>query len=443
MFFIGIQKGIFINPNGKKLSSYLESLGPIFTKFGQLLSTRTDVLDYETAKELESLTDSCKPFNVSQLKKIIEKELNEKIENIFEYFDDEPLAAASLAQVHSARLKTGQDVVIKVLRPNIERKVKKNLRLLKSAAKIFSYVYKESYRLKPNEVVKDYESTILKELDLKLEASNTNLTRKNFLDSEELYIPEVYWDLTTSNVMVLEKIDGIPCTDIDQIESYGIDKKTLAENGVMIFLNQVFRDNFFHADMHPGNIFVSKENPEKPGYIAVDCAITGSLSNDERYTLRACCEPIFEKPLSEIEFGKLLLYLFQSTRQYGLSLQTSLVLLQKTLIHIEGMGRQIYPDLDFWGIAEPYLDNWLAEQVSPIKLKNYIIENKEDILIKASEIPSVVFEAIDEIRSFSKNKNASNQRIIELENQLSKQKYINRAIAVAIIVSITIIFIVS
>jgi ubiquinone biosynthesis protein len=160
-------------------------------------------------------------------------------------------------------------------------------------------------------------------------------------------------------------------------------------------------------------------------------------------TLRACCEPIFEKPLSEIEFGKLLLYLFQSTRQYGLSLQTSLVLLQKTLIHIEGMGRQIYPDLDFWGIAEPYLDNWLAEQVSPIKLKNYIIENKEDILIKASEIPSVVFEAIDEIRSFSKNKNASNQRIIELENQLSKQKYINRAIAVAIIVSITIIFIVS
>ena len=481
MFFIGIQKGIFINPNGKKLSSYLESLGPIFTKFGQLLSTRTDLLDYETAKELESLTDSCKPFNVSQLKKIIEKELNDKIENIFEYFDDEPLAAASLAQVHSARLKTGQDVVIKVLRPNIERKVKKNLRLLKSAAKIFSYVYKESFRLKPNEVVKDYESTILKELDLKLEASNTNLTRKNFLDSEELYIPEVYWDLTTSNVMVLEKIDGIPCTDINQIESYGIDKKTLAENGVMIFLNQVFRDNFFHADMHPGNIFVSKESTEKPWYIAVDCAITGSLSNDERYTLarmlqavlkqnykslanlfinsgwvnentnnielentlRACCEPIFEKPLSEIEFGKLLLYLFQSTRQYGLSLQTSLVLLQKTLIHIEGMGRQIYPDLDFWGIAEPYLDNWLAEQVSPIKLKNYIIENKEDILIKASEIPSVVFEAIDEIRSFSKNKNASNQRIIELENQLSKQKYINRAIAVAIIVSITIIFIVS
>ena len=367
MFFIGIQKGIFINPNGKKLSSYLESLGPIFTKFGQLLSTRTDVLDYETAKELESLTDSCKPFNVSQLKKIIEKELNDKIENIFEYFDDEPLAAASLAQVHSARLKTGQDVVIKVLRPNIERKVKKNLRLLKSAAKIFSYVYKESYRLKPNEVVKDYESTILKELDLKLEASNTNLTRKNFLDSEELYIPEVYWDLTTSNVMVLEKIDGIPCTDIDQIESYGIDKKTLAENGVMIFLNQVFRDNFFHADMHPGNIFVSKENPEKPGYIAVDCAITGSLSNDERYTLarmlqavlkqnykslanlfinsgwvnantnnielentlRACCEPIFEKPSLKLNLENCFCIYFRAQDNMGYHFRPHLFFFKK------------------------------------------------------------------------------------------------------------------
>ena len=429
MSVIGVKTGVFFNSNGKKLANYLESLGPIFTKFGQLLSTRTDVLDYKTAKELESLTDSCKPFNVSIFKKIVESELGDSIENIFRSFDDKPLAAASLAQVHSAVLKNGEEVVIKVLRPNIEKNVKKNLRLLKAAARIFSYLYKDSYRLKPNEVIRDYETTILKELDLKLEASNTNLTRKNFLNSKELYIPEVYWDLTTSNVMVLERIDGIPCTDIKQIEDHGIDKKKLAENGVMIFLNQVFRDNFFHADMHPGNIFVSKKNPDDPGYIAIDCAITGSLSNDERYilarmlqsvlkqnykslanlfissgwvnsdtnntelenTLRACCEPIFEKPLSEIEFGKLLLYLFQSTRQYGLSLQTSLVLLQKTLIHIEGMGRQIYPELDFWGIAEPYLDNWLTEQFSPLKLKDYILENKEDLLFKASEVPAIVY----------------------------------------------------
>ena len=481
MSVIGIKTGVFFNSNGKKLANYLESLGPIFTKFGQLLSTRTDVLDYKTAKELESLTDNCKPFNVSIFKKIVESELGDSIENIFLSFDDKPLAAASLAQVHSAVLKNGEEVVIKVLRPNIEKNVKKNLRLLKAAARIFSYLYKDSYRLKPNEVIRDYESTILKELDLKLEASNTNLTRKNFLNSKELYIPEVYWDLTTSNVMVLERIDGIPCTDIKQIEDHGIDKKKLAENGVMIFLNQVFRDNFFHADMHPGNIFVSKKNPDDPGYIAIDCAITGSLSNDERYilarmlqsvlkqnykslanlfissgwvnsdtnntelenTLRACCEPIFEKPLSEIEFGKLLLYLFQSTRQYGLSLQTSLVLLQKTLIHIEGMGRQIYPELDFWGIAEPYLDDWLTEQFSPLKLKDYILENKEDLLFKASEVPVIVYEALDELRSYSKTKKSNDEKIGNLELQLSNQKYLLRVIGIVIIVSVAIMTIVS
>mgnify|MGYP005656686563 FL=1 len=481
MSVIGINKGIFLNPNGKKLAKYLESLGPIFTKFGQLLSTRTDILDFQTAKELESLTDSCKPFDVSKFKKIVESELGNSIENIFDTFEETPLAAASLAQVHAAILKNGNEVVIKVLRPNIEKSVKKNLRLLKAAARIFSYIYKDSFRLKPNEVIRDYETTILKELDLKLEASNTNLTRKNFLDSSELYIPEVYWDLTTSKVMVLEKIDGIPCTDIKQIEDHGINKKALAENGVMIFLNQVFRDNFFHADMHPGNIFVSKKNPSNPGYIAIDCAITGSLSNDERYTLarmlqavlkqnykslanlfitsgwvnantnnielentlRACCEPIFEKPLSEIEFGKLLLYLFQSTRQYGLSLQTSLVLLQKTLIHIEGMGRQIYPELDFWGIAEPYLDNWLTEQFSPLKLKDYIVENKEDLLFKASEVPGIVYEALDELRSYSKNKESNAKKIEELEVQLSNQKYLIRVIGIVIISTMAIIMIVS
>jgi ubiquinone biosynthesis protein len=446
-----------------------------------LLSTRTDILDFQTAKELESLTDSCKPFDVSKFKKIVESELGNSIENIFDTFEETPLAAASLAQVHAAKLKNGNEVVIKVLRPNIEKSVKKNLRLLKAAARIFSYIYKDSFRLKPNEVIRDYETTILKELDLKLEASNTNLTRKNFLDSSELYIPEVYWDLTTSKVMVLEKIDGIPCTDIKQIEDHGIKKKALAENGVMIFLNQVFRDNFFHADMHPGNIFVSKKNPSDPGYIAIDCAITGSLSNDERYTLarmlqavlkqnykslanlfitsgwvnadtnnielentlRACCEPIFEKPLSEIEFGKLLLYLFQSTRQYGLSLQTSLILLQKTLIHIEGMGRQIYPELDFWGIAEPYLDNWLTEQFSPLKLKDYIVENKEDLLFKASEVPGIVYEALDELRSYSKNKESNAKKIEELEVQLSNQKYLIRVIGIVIISTMAIIMIVS
>ncbi|MDA9574831.1 2-polyprenylphenol 6-hydroxylase [Gammaproteobacteria bacterium] len=472
MSFLGIRHGIFRNPDGKKIAKYLESLGPIFIKFGQLLSTRTDIIDINTAKELQELTDSCKPFSVAKLKEIIEKELGSPINEMFNDFDDTPLAAASLAQVHSAKLPNGKNIVIKVLRPNIEKEVKKNLRLLKAAAKVCTYFYSESHRIKPVEVVKDYESTILRELDLRLEAANTNLTRKNFANSEELYIPEVYWEMTTSRVMVLEEIDGIPCTDIEEINKHGINKKRLAENGVMIFLNQVFRDNFFHADMHPGNIFVSKKNPDTPGYIAIDCAITGSLSNDERYilarmlqavikqnykslaqlfissewvnpssnvielenTLRACCEPIFEKPLSEIEFGKLLLYLFQSTRPFGLSLQPSLVLLQKTLIHIEGMGRQIYPELDFWGLAEPYLDNWLSEQFSPLKIKDFILENKDELMLKASEMPGFIYEALDEIRGYSKNKRIYEEKIHIMQMQLQKEKYIIRFIGVGIIV---------
>jgi len=472
MSFLGIRYDIFRKPDGKKISKYLESLGPIFIKFGQLLSTRTDILDMATAKDLQGLTDSCKPFSVKKLKEIVEKELGGQIDHIFKNFDEVPLAAASLAQVHSAKLPDGREVVIKVLRPNIEKEVKKNLRLLKAAAKVCTYVYSESHRIKPIEVVHDYESTIMRELDLRLEAANTNLTRKNFAESEELYIPEVYWEMTTSKVMVLEKIDGIPCTDIDEIEKHGINKKRLAENGVIIFLNQVFRDNFFHADMHPGNIFVSKKNPETPGYIAIDCAITGSLSNEERYilarmlqavikqnykslaqlfvssewvnpnsniielenTLRACCEPIFEKPLSEIEFGKLLLYLFQSTRPFGLSLQPTLVLLQKTLIHIEGMGRQIYPQLDFWGLAEPYLDKWLSDQFSPLKIKDFILENKDDLMLKASEMPGFIYEALDEIRGYSKNKRSYEEKIHKMEMQLQKEKYIIRFIGIGIII---------
>jgi len=471
MGILGVRNNIFFAPNGIKAVNYLQSLGPIFIKFGQLLSTRTDILDEKTAKDLQVLTDQCRPFETSKLRKIVEDELGNSIENVFDNFNEQPLAAASLAQVHEATLKDGKSVVIKVLRPNIERDVRRNLKVLKAVARIIDFTYKESNRLKPLEVVKNYETTILRELDLRLEASNTSLTRKNFLGSDELYIPEIYWELTTSKIMVVEKIDGIPCTDIKQIEDHGINKKLLAENGVMIFLNQVFRDNFFHADMHPGNIFVARNNPDNPGYIAIDCAISGSLSNEERYilarmlqavlkqnykslsqlfissgwvdassnqidlenTLRACCEPIFEKPLSEIEFGKLLLYLFQSTRSFGLSLQPSLVLLQKTLIHIEGMGRQIYPKLDFWGIAEPYLDNWLKDQLNPLKLKDFILNNKEDILHKASELPSIVYETLDELRGLTKHKSANEIKIRKMEIQIQKEKFMIRACVIVII----------
>ncbi len=449
---------------GRKLRLSLESMGPMFIKFGQLLSTRTDLLSINVAKELQKLTDQCKPFSSDKSRKIIESELGGPIDDFFQDFDKSPFAAASLAQVHKATLKgNSQKVVIKILRPGIRREVERNVNLLKSFASIFSMTFKDSERLKPLEVVRDYEKTIIKELDLKLEASNTNLTRKNFSGSKILYIPEVYWDLSTSKMLVLEEIEGIPCTDIDKIDAAGVDKKKLAENGVQIFLDQVFRDNFFHADMHPGNIFVDKKNTKNAGYVAVDCAICGSLTNEERYTLarmlqavikeqyhslaklfinagwvdknsnisdlentlRACCEPILEKPLSEIEFGKLLLYLFESTREYGLSIQPSLVLLQKTLIHIEGMGRQIYPALDFWGLAEPYLENWISEQFNPTKLKNYIFENKEEILESIKDTPGMFFEIVDEIRNINIASNKNNDLMVELDKRIKKLKNIS------------------
>ena len=462
---------------GHKLRLSLESMGPMFIKFGQLLSTRTDLLSINVAKELQKLTDQCKPFSNNKSRKIIESELGGSIEDFFQDFEESPFAAASLAQVHKATLKSNsQKVVIKILRPNIRREVERNISLLKSFASIFSMTFKDSERLKPLEIVRDYEKTIIKELDLKLEASNTNLTRKNFSDSKILYIPEVYWDLSTSKMLVLEEIEGIPCTDIDKIDAAGVDKKKLAENGVQIFLDQVFRDNFFHADMHPGNIFVDKKNTENAGYVAVDCAICGSLTNEERYTLarmlqavikeqyhslaklfinagwvdknsnisdlentlRACCEPILEKPLSEIEFGKLLLYLFESTREYGLSVQPSLILLQKTLIHIEGMGRQIYPTLDFWSLAEPYLENWISEQFNPTKLKNYIFENKEEILENIKDTPGMFFEIVDEIRNINIASNRNNDLMVELDKRIKKLKNISYFLIA--LLGVTIIF---
>ena len=464
--------------HGKRIAMLLEAMGPIFIKFGQLLSTRTDIVTSDIIIELQNLTNNCTPFDTDKALSIIQKELKNKGSiDKFKEIKSKPMAAASLAQVHEAILNNDDEVVIKVLRPNINKKVKNNIAALKSIASILSLVIKESDRLKFNEIVLNYEDTILKELDLGLEAANTELTRSNFKNSEKLYIPKVYWELSSEKILVLEKIDGIPCTDIETMEKINIDKKILAENGVLIFLDQVFRDNFFHADMHPGNIFVSKKNPSNPSYIAIDCAISGSLSNTERFmiarmlqsvirknykdlaklfinsgwvqpktneielenTLKTCCEPILEKPLSEIEFGKLLLELFDSTRKYGLSIQPSLILLQKTLIHIEGMGRQIYPQLDFWGIAEPYLDRWLLEQINPLKIKDFLIENKDSIAKSSIEIPDFVTSIFDEIQSYSELREINNSKLNKIEKSIKNQKYLTLIfviIALILIISI-------
>ena len=452
-------------PSSERLNAFLESMGPLFIKFGQLLSTRTDVLPQTYTLELQKLTDSCKPFEGEKALEIFKRSItNEQFKKI-KNFDLKPLASASLAQVHTANLvENNQEIVIKILRPNISKKVNSNIKLLKLFAFFVKVLFKDSYRLKINQVVNDYERTILKEIDLRLEANNTIQTRENFLDSNLLYIPKVYKEFTSKNILVMERIYGTPCTDIDKIKTAGVDLKILAENGVKIFLDQVFRDNFFHADMHPGNIFVDLKNPEMNRYIAVDCAIVGSLSDADLYnlarmlsctikqdykklanlfisnqwveqdsdvydlemTLKSCCEPIFEKPLAEIEFGKLLLFLFESTRSFGLSIQPSLVLLQKTLIHIEGMGRSIYPKLDFWSIAEPYLDDWIRNKYHPKQLLKYIEENKYEILEKGANLPNDILNILDALKSIADNPQHQNKKVEALKHEISKQQFINR-----------------
>ena len=386
-------------PRSERIRMALEELGPIFVKFGQNLSTRRDLLPNDIADQLAMLQDRVPPFSGEQAREIIEKSLGQNVYTLFKEFDVKPLASASIAQVHVAMLQDGTPVVIKVLRPGIEKIIKRDIGLLYTLAELAERYWPEGRRLRPLEVVQEYEKTILDELDLMREAANASQLRRNFNNSPLLYIPEVYWPYTRKNVMVMERISGTPIGDIAELRRNNIDMKGLSERGVEIFFTQVFRDNFFHADMHPGNIFVSPEGQ----YIAVDFGIMGTLSpSDQHYlaenfiaffnrdyrrvaelhvqsewvplgtrvdefeaAIRSVCEPIFERPLKEISFGHLLLRLFQTARRFNMEVQPQLVLLQKTLLNIEGLGRELYPDLDLWQTAKPYLENWMKDQVGP------------------------------------------------------------------------------
>lgn len=366
---------------GERLRRSLEDLGPVFIKFGQLLSTRRDLLPPDIADELALLQDRVPPFSSPLAKATIEASLGASVDEIFAAFDTEPMASASIAQVHAATLKGGEDVVVKVVRPGIERIIASDMKLLYTLAGIAQRFLRDGKRMRPVEVVEDYEHTIFDELDLQREAANTSQLRRNFDNSHLLYIPQVYWDYTRHNVMVMERIYAIPVTDVKQLKAQGTNMKLLAERGVEIFFTQLFRDNFFHADMHPGNIFVSREHPEDPQYMGIDCAIIGSLTDFDRYYLarnllaifnrdyrlvadlhiecgwvpshtkahefeaaiRSVCEPIFQKPLGEISFGHLLIYLFSTARRFEMEVQPSLVLLQKTLLNIEGLGASSTP----------------------------------------------------------------------------------------------------
>ena len=400
---------------GVRIRRALEDLGPIFIKFGQILSTRRDLLPDEVAVELAKLQDQVPPFPGKSARLMIEKALGDRIENLFLEFNEEPLASASIAQVHTAKLKDGSDVVVKVVRPGIEKTIRRDVDLLYTIARLADRYSVEARRLRPVEVVKEYETTIFDELDLMREAANASQLRRNFENSPLLYVPDVYWDYCRPNIMVMERIYGTPVSRIDILKEKGISMQMLGERGVEIFFTQVFRDNFFHADMHPGNIFVADDGR----YMAVDFGIIGTLTeSDKRYlaenflaffnrdyrriaelhlesdwvpegtrvdqfeaAIRAISEPIFNKPISEISFGFYLLRLFQTARRFNMQVQPQLVLLQKTLLNIEGLGRQIYPELDLWTTAKPFLERWMSEQVGP----RAFLKRASDYLPRATE----------------------------------------------------------
>ena len=417
-------------PRGVRIRHMLEELGPIFVKFGQTLSTRKDLLPEDIADELVKLQDKVPPFPVMTARQIIESELKKPIDEVFATFDETPLASASIAQVHTATLPTGEPVIVKVLRPDIDKKILSDMGLLYELAHFAERFWPEARRLRPVEVVAEFEKTLLDELDLMREAANASKLRKNFENSSILFIPQVHWPLTRRKIMVMERIEGIPIGNIEQLRAAGCDFKLMAEYGVEIFFTQVFRDNFFHADMHPGNIFV--QPPAK--YLAVDFGIVGTLSRSDQHYLaenflaffkrdyrrvaemhvasgwvppttrveeleaaiRAVCEPIFEKPLKEISFGHLLLRLFQTARRFDMAVQPQLVLLQKTLLNIEGLGRELYPELDLWQTAKPFLEKWFRERMGPKAKLDHLLQQLPDIAEQWPELPSLLHKVLQD-----------------------------------------------
>ncbi len=436
---------IYLNPinwflrkrasRAERVRRSLEDLGPIFIKFGQMLSTRRDLLPDDVADELERLQDAVPPFPGAIAQQIIEKAFGRPVEDIFDEFESRPLASASIAQVHAAKLKNGKEVVIKVLRPDVLPVIRRDISLLYIVAELASRYSTQARRLRPVEIVAEYEKTILDELDLLREAANASQLRRNFEGATSLYVPEVYWDYTYVNVLVLERIYGIPIRNVDELKANNTNMKRLAELGVEIFFTQVFKHNFFHADMHPGNIFVDIYDPQNPKYVAVDFGIVGTLNAvDKRYlaenflaffqrdyhkvarlhvesgwvpagtrvdefesAIRSVCEPIFERPLKDISFGQLLLRLFQTARRFNMEVQPQLALLQKTLLNIEGLGRQLYPDLDLWKTAKPFLERWMEEQVGPASMLTALKENIPHLIEKLPEMPGLIYAATKKI----------------------------------------------
>ena len=413
---------------GERLRLALQELGPVFVKFGQAISTRRDLLPPDIADELVKLQDQVPPFDAAIARQLVVEALGAPIEKNFRRFETEALAAASIAQVHAAELIDGCEVIVKVLRPGMREIIQRDIEVLYALADLLARWSTEGDRLRPVEVVREYEKTILDELDLMREAANAAHLKRNFAGDPKLHVPEVHWDLCRTNVMVMERIHGVPIGDIAKLKALGVDFKVLAENGVAIFFTQVFQHNFFHADMHPGNIFVLPDDPANPRYAAVDFGIVGTLDpRDQEYlaqnflavfdrdyrrvatlhvdsgwvphdisvgemenAVRTICEPIFDKPLKDISFATVLLRLFEALRRFDARIQPQLILLQKTLFNIEGLGRQLYPDLDIWKTASPILREWMREKHHPINVAKRMWKKMPELLQAIEAAPEAV-----------------------------------------------------
>lgn len=451
-------------PRGQRLVEALEDLGPIFVKFGQMLSTRKDLLPMEYADALSALQDRVRPFPAEQARKRIERALGFPIESVFLFFEAEPMASASIAQVHAATLKNGDEVVVKIVRPGIEPRIRQDLDILYTIARLAERYWSEGPRLHPVDVVAEFDKTLMDELDLMREAANAAELRRHFEHSPLLYVPEIYWDLCRTDVLVQERIFGIPIAQTDRLKAAGVDMKTLAERGVEVFFTQVFDNNFFHADMHPGNIFVDVTNPSQPKYMAIDFGIVGSLMpEDQRYiaenfhaffnrdyrrvaelhvesgwvpsstrveefesAIRTVCEPIFQKPLKEISFGHFLFRLFQVARRFDMEVQPQLTLLQKTLLAIEGLGRQLYPDLDLWATAKPFIERWMRERIGP---KSFLKRFKNElpfVMEHFAELPRLTVTALKHAELQTEQLAAQKKELMALRAEVTFQSRRNQ-----------------
>lgn len=413
---------------GARLRLALQELGPIFVKFGQILSTRRDLVPPDVAGELSLLQDSVAPFPGEQAQAIVEKQLARPVSEAFARFDIEPLASASIAQVHAATLAGGREVVVKVLRPGVEQQIAADVSLLSGIAALVDRTHPAADKIRPREIVAEIRSTLAAELDLQREGANASVIRRFWLDSPDLYVPEVIWSHTAERVLTLERVHGIPSDDIEALDAAGIDRKALAAKGVRVFYAQVFRDNFFHADAHAGNIWVDATRRDNPRFIAIDFGIVGQLSGEDQFYLaenfmaifnrdyrriaelhvqagwmpshirideleaaaRAVCEPYFTRPLSEISLAEVLIKLFRTAQRYELTLQPQLILLQKTLLNIEGVGRLLDPKLDIWAVARPVLEKILVERYSPQRLASEFRKRLPELVTHAPEMPRLL-----------------------------------------------------